>query len=169
MSITVRTEIIFFLACIGVGITAAFLYDILRISRRLIGPKDGLVTLEDIIFIVACAFILFYAAYRRNNGELRLQSFVACAIGVSIYAFIVKNRFLNFGTFIIKWLINLAGKIIIILFFPFRILLKVFKKPVSIIIWYTGRSFKRAAKVFRYKQSRLSLKIKNTVLILRKK
>lgn len=166
-ALTVETG--FFLASITTGFVAAFLYDILRVSRRILGPGDVVVTIEDILFIASLAFIVFYAAYKKNNGEIRWHGFIGNALGIGLYAFIIRNRFLNLSTFLIKWLIKITEKILRFLFLPIRLIFLVFKKPISIIIWYTGRGVRRARRILNKNRARLGIRLKNTYYILRKK
>lgn len=166
---TVSMELGFFLASFAAGIFAALLYDILRISRRIIGPKDAIVTFEDILFLTATAFLLFYAAYKKNDGELRWHSFIGGGLGVIMYIIIVRNRFLNLSIFLIKWAVKFLEKALYILCFPVRLFLRIFKKPVNIIIWYTGRKIRRARRLVRCKGNSFRIKCKKTLFLLRKK
>ena len=70
MYTTVPMETGFFLATVAAGVITAFLYDLLRISRRIIGPGDSVVGIQDLLFMIAAALILFYAAYRKNSGGM---------------------------------------------------------------------------------------------------
>lgn len=166
---SVPMEAGFFAASLLAGVAAAFIYDLLRVSRRILGPGDGIVNLEDILFLAAAAVIMFGAAYLKNSGEIRWQGFIGFGGGIGIYAAVVRNRFLNVGTAIIKWLIKLAEKIIKILIFPVKLVLKIFKRPVNIVMWYTGRGVRRAKRLVRRSGDRLSVRIKNAGLMLRKK
>ncbi len=169
MHTDVSAEFVFFLASIAAGVAIAFLYDLLRISRRIIGPGDAIVTFEDILFMAAAAFILFYAAYLKNDGEIRWQSFIGGAIGIGIYIAIVRNRFVNLSTFVLKWLAKIMEKIVRFLLFPLRLVFLAFKKPICVIIWYAGRGFKRIRRYTSRKKCKFSLRAKNIRLMLRKK
>lgn len=169
MRTTIPMEIGFFTASISAGIAIALLYDLLRISRRIIGPGDAIITLEDSIFMIASAFILFYAAYKKNNGEIRWQSFIGCGTGIGAYILIVRNRFMNVSVFLIKFSVRLTEKILRILFFPLRLVFMAFRKPVSIIIWYTGAKIRKARRLVRQSRNKLTLRLKNAVLLLQKK
>ncbi len=166
---SVPMEAGFFGASLVAGIIAAFIYDLLRVSRRILGSGDGLVNLEDILFLVAAAVIIFGAAYLKNSGEVRWQGFIGFGAGAGLYALVVKNRFLNVSTAIIKWMIKVAEKIVKIVLFPIRLIFKIFKRPVNVVMWYTGQSVRRAKSVVRRGGDRLSLRLKNVGFMLRKK
>ncbi len=169
MYTTVPMEVGFFLASIGAGALVAFLYDLLRISRRLLGPGDTAVNIQDILFMAVAALILFYAAYLKNSGEIRWQSFIGGGAGVGLYIFIVRNRLLNVSTFVIKWLVKIIEKILKILLFPIRLVFLIFKKPVSFVMWYTGRGVRRAKRLAKRGRDRVGIRLKNARLMLRKK
>ena len=166
---SVPMEVGFFAASLIAGIVAAFIYDLLRVSRRILGAGDGIVNLEDVLFLGAAALIMFGAAYLKNSGELRWQGFIGFGGGAGLYAVVVKNRFLNVSTAIIKWLVKVAEKIIKILLFPIRLILKIFKRPVNVVMWYTGQGIRRAKRLARRSGDRLSFRLKNVGLMLRKK
>lgn len=166
---SVPMEAGFFAASFVAGIISAFIYDLLRVSRRILGSGDGIVNFEDIIFLAVVAVIMFGAAYIKNSGEMRWQGFIGFGSGAGIYAALVKNRFLNVSTVIIKWLINVAEKIIKILLFPIRLVFKVFKRPVNVVMWYTGQGVRKARRLVGRSGDRFSLRLKNVVLMLRKK
>lgn len=166
---SVPMEAGFFAASFVAGIISAFIYDLLRVSRRILGPGDGIVNLEDIIFLAVVAVIMFGAAYIKNSGEMRWQGFIGFGSGAGMYVALVKNRFLNVSTAIIKWLIKVVEKIIKILLFPIRLIFKIFKRPISVVMWYTGQGVRRAKRIARRGGDKLSLRFKNIGLMLRKK
>ncbi len=166
---SVPMEAGFFIASLLAGVAVAFIYDLLRVSRRILGPGDGIVNLEDILFLAVAAVVMFTAAYIKNSGEVRWQGFIGFGGGAVLYAVLVKNRFLDVSTLIIKWLVNVAEKIIKILLFPVRLIFKIFKKPVNVVMWYTGRGVRRAKRLVRRSGDRLSVRLKNVGFMLRKK
>jgi len=166
---TVAMEAVFFLSSIVAGLCAAFLYDLLRISRRILGPSDAVVNVQDVIFLATAALILFYAAYLKNSGEVRWQGFIGCGLGAVLYAVIVKNRVLNASTFVIKWIVRIIQRIIKILFFPVSLMMKILKKPVHIVMWYTGQKVRRARQLAKRGGDKVNIRLKNMVLMLRKK
>lgn len=166
---SVPMEAEFFATSLIAGIIAAFIYDLLRISRRVMGPGDGLVNLEDILFLGIAALIMFGAAYIKNSGELRWQGFIGFAGGAGLYAAVVKNRFLNVSTAIIKWLVKVAEKIVKIILLPIRLIFKIFKRPINIVMWYTGQGIRRAKRIARRGGDKLSIRLKNVGFMLRKK
>ena len=166
---TVEGETIFFITCLGAGVVIAFLYDLLRISRRIVSVSDSVVGGEDILFFIASAIILFYAAFKKNGGEVRLQGFLGGALGAFAYALLVRNRFLNLGETILKWLIKTAILLFKTVMLPIRLVLRALKKPVLIIAWYTGRALRRARRLARCQKARVKMRILSAVTLSKKK
>ncbi|MBQ9757432.1 MAG: spore cortex biosynthesis protein YabQ [Clostridia bacterium] len=166
---TVWTETVFFLASFVAGVCAAFLYDILRISRRVHRPSDAVVNVEDILFMTLAAVILFCAAYLKNSGEIRWQGFIGGGLGAVLYAVIVKNRILNASTFVIRWTVEIVRRILKVVLFPVMLIMKALKKPVHVVMWYTGEKIRRAKSAARRSSDKARLRIKKARIMLRKK
>ncbi len=162
-------DIIFFLAALISGAAIAFLYDLIRISRRIVKFGTSAVGVQDIVFFVAAAIILFYAAYAKNSGEIRWQGFLGCAFGIGAYAFVIRNRFVNLGTTFLKWLIKSLLALLRILAFPVRIILCAVRKPVEIIAWYTGIGLRRAKRITKCGTARVRMRALSALSLLKKK
>jgi len=166
---TVSDEAVFFLCCIAVGALAVFLYDILRISRRIVKVGVSVVTAEDILFFVVAALMLFYVAYLKNSGEVRWQGFIGGALGVVLYIFVVRNRVVDTGTVLVRWFMKMFVGAVRICLFPVRIIFKALKKPIAVVAWYTGKSLRRAKRLARQAKLRVGMRAKGAFLMLRKK
>ncbi|MBR5155245.1 MAG: spore cortex biosynthesis protein YabQ [Clostridia bacterium] len=162
-------DMIFFLAALLAGAAIAFLYDLIRISRRIVSVGTSAVGVQDIVFFVAAAMILFYAAYTKNSGEIRWQGFIGSILGAGLYAFLVRNRFVNLGTTFLKWLIKSALAVFKLIAFPVRILLRAIRKPVEIIAWYTGAGLKRAKRITKCGGARVRMRALSALSLLKKK
>ncbi len=166
---TVESEMIFFVTCLGAGVVIAFLYDLLRISRRIVSVSDSVVCGEDILFFVLSAIILFYAAFKKNSGEIRLQGFLGGMLGAFAYIALVRNRFVNLGETIIKWLIKTALLLFKTVMLPVRLVFRALKKPVLVVAWYTGRVLRRARRVARCQKTRAKMRILSAASLIKKK
>lgn len=166
---TVPMEAQFFLASIVAGLTVSFLYDLLRISRRIVAVNDMVVNAEDLIFFGVAAVVLFYTAYKKNSGEIRWQEFLGCAVGVWLYVFIVHNRLLNASTTVIKFVVKIVGIAIKVLLLPIRIICRVFRKPVAVVAWYTGQGIRRVRVAVKRSKWKMGIDVKNICRMLRKK
>ncbi len=85
------------------GIFLFFLYDILRILRRLIKHGTFLIGLEDILYWVFVTLTVFLMIYRNNDGMVRGFALGGVLLGMLLYyllisRFVIKLNVLVFGT-----------------------------------------------------------------------
>lgn len=78
-------ENIFLLHAFLLGVEITFLYDILRILRRVFVHGTGMVSLEDIAFWIYCAGKVFLLMYRESNGNLRWFAVLGAVFGMYLY------------------------------------------------------------------------------------
>lgn len=86
MSGTIIREWYFLLYSILTGFCFAFLYDNIRLLRRLFRHKRWLVDTEDILYWTVCFFSSFYLLYYGNHGVVRFFAVLGAAIGMYLYS-----------------------------------------------------------------------------------
>ncbi len=165
---TVPAETVFFLVSMGIGALSAFLYDLLRISRRIKKTPDVLVNAEDAVFAIAAMLMFFCGTYIKNSGELRWHGVLGFGGGMGLYGITVRNRFLAAGTVVVNGIIKFLKKLISILFFPVRLVLRIFKKPAAIVMWYTRKQFSRTKHIAKRGKDRIFVRAKSAGNIFRK-
>ncbi len=139
-----------------------FLYDFLKISRRLFPCPDFLVNLEDIVFSAFSAVLVFYVTYLKNNGEIRWQTAVGLLLGITLYVFIVKDRWVKIGCVILRFFARIFEKILKIILKPVMIVIRIILRPCKVVFWYSGKGIK-------FLKIRGKITAKNIENILRKK
>lgn len=95
MSQNIVNEVTFFLHSFLLGIVITFVYDGFLILRRLIRHSIFLISLEDMIFWIACAIGVFYMLYEENNGILRWFAVFGATLGMIAYKKSVSSLFVN--------------------------------------------------------------------------
>ena len=65
-------ENVFLLHAFASGVLITFIYDILRIWRRVAPHKGLLVSLEDLAFWLFCAFYIIQLMHQESNGQERI-------------------------------------------------------------------------------------------------
>ena len=78
-------ENVFLLHAFLLGIEITFLYDMLRILRRVFTHGNGMVSLEDIAFWIYCAGKVFLLMFRESNGNLRWFAVLGAVLGMYLY------------------------------------------------------------------------------------
>lgn len=86
MSETIIREWYFLLYSILTGFCFAYLYDNIRLLRRLWKHKRWLVDMEDILYWIFCFLASFYLLYYGNNGVVRFFAVLGAAIGMFFYS-----------------------------------------------------------------------------------
>lgn len=69
-----------------VGVFLAASYDLLRILRGLIPHSGFLINLEDLLYWIYVAVVVFVELYEKNDGRLRGFVFGALLTGMVVYA-----------------------------------------------------------------------------------
>jgi len=114
----------------GAGIVA--LYDVLRIFRRIIKHSRFFTYIEDIIFWIGAAFMIYHLMYINDSGAIRLYTMFGMCIGIILYSLLVSRFFVKMVSKILILIIDLILKPIFfikrILVFLFRRFYTIFKK-----------------------------------------
>lgn len=95
MDNTVSFENLFLCYSVGMGIFITFVYDLLRIIRRVVRHNNFFVSLEDFLFWIFCAIAVFALMYRVGNGSLRWFAVIGALAGMGVYLKVVSPRFVR--------------------------------------------------------------------------
>ena len=90
-----------FLACIVMGITMGFTYDIFRGLRKAIPHSDIIVGLEDIIYWFFWTIVFIDNIFKYSDGEFRIYIFVISAIGLIVYKYTISSGVLKIINYIL--------------------------------------------------------------------
>lgn len=120
------------------GIIIGLLFDFFRILRKSFKTKDFVTYIEDIIFWILTGFIILYSTFTFNNGEIRLFLFVGIILGILLYMLFFSSYVIKINVSIITFIKKLVIKIFNIVIIPFKfiykLIRKVFFKPISFCI-----------------------------------
>ena len=97
-----ENEFLLHALCMGAFIT--FLYDCLRILRRVLPHGGFLVSLEDLVFWIYCAEQVFLLMYRESNGTLRWFAVLGALAGMFFYRKL--SRVLSLAGKVLKWMLR---------------------------------------------------------------
>lgn len=134
-----ENENVFLLYALIMGIFITFLYDILRIFRRVIPHGDFMVSLEDIAFWIYCAAEVFLLMYHESNGTLRWFAVLGALSGMMAYRKIVSPFLVKYVSLLLRKIVSLLGKAAGILLKPLRVLAVRLKKAMTAM---SGRLFR---------------------------
>lgn len=96
MSEMIIMEVHFYLSSFIWGMVLVAIYDVLRIMRRIISHNYLWIALEDFLFWVIAALLIFNMSYPYNNGSIRLPGMITLFLGMILYHFLISNPFVGF-------------------------------------------------------------------------
>lgn len=119
------------------GIIIGLLFDIFRILRRSFKTSDIITYLQDILFWILTGLILLYSIFTFSNGEIRFYMLLGVFLGCLIYMLMFSKYFININVKVILVLKKVIGKILSIIIFPIKIIIKfikkIFFKPINFV------------------------------------
>lgn len=124
-------ENLFLLYALLMGIFITFVYDILRIVRRVIPHRNWLVSLEDIGFWIYCAAKVFLLMYHESNGTLRWFAVLGAMVGMSLYKLLISPFFVKYTSLALKKVLKVLVKIVSILCKPMAAVLRKARKAAE--------------------------------------
>lgn len=130
----IAEQVYIFLYAILAGALAAFLYDILRIKRRAIKTGVIIISLEDILYWLVAAVLLFLIVYNSNSGEMRGFIFIGNIIGAVLYESLLSKIVITSSVMIINLIKRLLLFIWKIISFPFILAYKIISVPVRLLL-----------------------------------
>lgn len=117
MSKNIFADLDLWLISIAAGVCMAFVYDLLRLFRRLVRHGRLAVDLEDLLYWTVCFFASFTILYYANNGVIRFVAVLGAALGMLLYSVTMGRIFVKVCYFLINKTIGSA----------FRFLCKIIK------------------------------------------
>ncbi|MCU6762920.1 spore cortex biosynthesis protein YabQ [uncultured Roseburia sp.] len=124
-----------FLAGLICGLCMLFVYDLLRIFRRVVSHGTVWIAVEDILYWCGCALMIFRMLYRQNDGLIRGFAMIAIFVGMLLYNWLLSR-------FIIKAGVKIFGGIVKALVF----IVKTITAPIRFVLKKNGRFLKKRLK-----------------------
>lgn len=106
---TLSTQFLTMLSMIGMGSLFGAMFD--TYQRFLKRPKQRawIVFINDVLFWIIQALIIFYTLFLVNNGELRFYIFIALVCGFAAYQGLFKGIYLRLLESVIQTIISIAA------------------------------------------------------------
>lgn len=147
--VSVSNQAHVFLCMVIGGMMIAFVYDIIRIKRRTIKTNIAFVNIEDFLYWIVVALVMFSVVYYSNEGEIRGYIFVGAAIGAILYTLVLSKFVIKISIVVIRIVCRIISALWKIISYPFKIILKILGVPAKFImkvIIKQFKSMKRASK-----------------------
>lgn len=110
----------FLLHALLMGIFITFLYDLLRIFRRVVPHNGFFVSMEDLAFWIYCGGEVFLLMYHEGNGSLRWFAVLGAVLGMLLYRKLVSRLFVKYTSLLLCKVLRIVGRILEFLSRPFR-------------------------------------------------
>lgn len=149
MELKVGVTLQYFVWSLSAGVFMAFLYDFLRSSRRLLKTSVFGVNLEDVLFFCISAIIIFWVAFDKNNGVIRLQGFAGVLIGFLIYRMVFKDFFVRVMVFSVEIFVKVFVWFLRVILFPMKVIYRILAKPFLVIGWYSRQGVHKAENIMK--------------------
>lgn len=137
------TENEFLLHALLTGIFITFVYDVIRIFRRVVPHNSFFVSLEDLGFWIYCGGTVFLLMYHESNGELRWFAVFGAVAGMLFYRKLFSPPFVKYVSFVLSKILEGLGKILRWLLRPFQLILGSIGRGIRRI----GRRIRKAIKM----------------------
>lgn len=157
MNSLVSAQATIFLLAILNGIFLGFLYDLLRVFRRMVKHPRWLVSLQDFIYWVVSSLIIFMEIFNNNDGSLRGFLCLGVFLGLVLYFLLISKLVLTVFMKVYYFIVKIVKGILHILWLPLKLILK----PITFIIRKLQKLLKKLGKwlIMKYKKAKRSLKI----------
>lgn len=135
LSESIYQELRFLLYSFLLGVIITFVYDNIRVFRRVIRHNTFFISIEDLFFWIGVSLSIFLLQHRENAGVFRWFSVVGAFLGMIIYRKI-------FSRFYIKEMTILFQKILKLLYIFFSYLFS----PIYFVERKIGNLIKKAGR-----------------------
>lgn len=132
------------LAAFLTGALLLFIYDVLRIVRKIVPHKMWLVGVEDLLFWIGSALALFAMLYRENSGYIRGFVIGGVLVGMLLYNLLLSAWIVVGSVFLLK-------KILFVLSRPLVWTARLFRKPLG----FAGRKVKKLLRFIKKELKKL--------------
>lgn len=118
LSESIYHELHFLLHSFLLGIIITFVYDNIRVCRRVIRHNNVFVSIEDLFFWIWAALTIFLLQNRENNGVFRWFSVVGAFMGMLVYRKIFSNFYIKNMTLLLQKILKILYIFFSYLFYP---------------------------------------------------
>ncbi|MGJ7913668.1 spore cortex biosynthesis protein YabQ [Neobacillus sp. LXY-1] len=105
---TLSTQFLTMISMIGMGSLFGAMFDTYQRFLNRPKRKSWIVFINDLLFWMIQALIIFYALFVVNNGELRFYIFIALICGFAAYQSLLKGTYLQLLELVIKTTLTIA-------------------------------------------------------------
>jgi spore cortex biosynthesis protein YabQ len=129
------------------GMAIAFVYDVFRIKRKTINTSTFIIYIEDFLYWIIVAIIMFLVVYFGNEGEIRGYIFIGAIIGAVLYILLFSRIIMKIFLTIINIIIIVLKTVWKVLSYPFKIIFKILGIPARFFLKQLRKLFRRTRRI----------------------
>ena len=141
MSPGILRELQFFGLAVLRGVLILALYDGIRILRRIVPHGVLAVALEDVLYWIGTALLIFQLLYRENDGAVRGYALLAVAVGMLFYHQTISG-------WLVSHIAGVLNRCLGILLKPFRAVYRKIVQVLRMAIRFYKKKLKKQLKEF---------------------
>jgi len=122
MITSVSNQAYVFLCTIIGGMAIALVYDFFRILRKAVRTSGTVTYVQDLLYWLIAAAIMFITVYYSNDGQLRAYLFAGAITGAILYALLFSNMVMRSSLFIIKIVSKAVKAAVFIATYPAKLI-----------------------------------------------
>jgi len=157
MPVSVSNQAYIFLWSVIGGMLIAFIYDIFRIKRRAVKTHSMVIYIEDFLYWIIVALVMFGVVYYSNQGEIRGYIFIGMVLGIVLYVSLLSRIIINSTLFIIGILKKVIMTLWNILIYPFKILYRIFRVPLRLVYRIMGKGLRKTRRIGRNNYAKIKI------------
>lgn len=123
------------------GVIILVLYDGVRIFRRIVPHGVVAVALEDVLYWIGTALLIFQLLYRENDGAVRGYALFAVAVGMLFYHQTVSGWLVSHLAGVLNWCLGILLK-------PFKVVYRKIVQVLRMVIRFYKKKLKKQLKEF---------------------
>lgn len=135
MGISNGQELYVFFGTLLGGAAAGLLFDIFRIWRKNFKTTAVLVWVQDILFWIGLAAIVYATIFITNSAQVRWYEFAGIGLGFGLYLLTLSRLIVGVSSLVISVVKRVLLFLLKIVLFPFVLLYRRLRQPV---LWIWG-------------------------------
>ena len=136
-------ESLFMLYALLMGIFITFVYDLLRILRRVIPHNIFWISLEDLVFWGFCAVEVFLLMYHVSNGTLRWFAVLGALLGMFLYSKTLSRFLVKYISLLLSKILKMIGRVLGFIFRPVTVAAGAARRTAGRVVRGNKRFFHR--------------------------
>ena len=153
----------FLLHALLMGIFITFIYDLLRIFRRVVPHRGFFVSAEDVLFWIYCGGEVFLLMYHESDGTLRWFAVFGALAGMFLYRKLVSPLLVKYVSMALNWVLGFLGRVLTWLSKPLRFVFRKTGAAVGKAGHSTGRWLRRLCRMMKNRLTYFLKKLKMTI------